>query len=127
MDTKNKVLIVEDDIDLQAIYRAYLEELSLSSYAASNGSEGLKILENHYAEIGLIILDERMPVMRGSEFLNIKEKNSNFQSIPVIYLSGWFHDKEVKEANQTNIVQKLPKPIRRDAFMEHVKLSLRLK
>lgn len=63
----NAILIVDDDAGvLSALKRALMDE-PYEIFTAASGVDGLEILSEH--EIKLIISDEKMPGMSGSEFL----------------------------------------------------------
>ncbi len=62
-----KAVVVEDDDDLQFLYKLKLEREGFETYAAGNGIEGLRIIENIRPDI--VLLDLLMPVMGGSEML----------------------------------------------------------
>ena len=62
-----KVLVVEDDTDLQALYKLKLEHDGFQVYVANNGVEGLAGAKEWHPDI--ILLDLMMPVMTGPEML----------------------------------------------------------
>jgi len=63
--TDNKILIVDDDLDLLNILQALFEKYNYNVVTAVNGKECLKELEKGFE--GIIILDVMMPVMDGLE------------------------------------------------------------
>lgn len=63
----NRILVVEDDENLQLLYRSVLEHAGFSVVTASSGAEALARLENFHVE--LIITDIMMPEMDGYELL----------------------------------------------------------
>ncbi len=69
-----KAVVVEDDGDLQFLYKLKLEREGFEVRTASNGVEGLEVIESHRPDI--ILLDLMMPVMSGSEMLaHLRSKN----------------------------------------------------
>lgn len=62
-----KAAVVEDDHDLQYLYRLKLEREGFEVATASNGKDGLKLVEQFKPNV--IILDLLMPVMNGTEML----------------------------------------------------------
>ncbi len=62
------ILVVDDEKNVQLLYEEELLEEGYQVLTASNGLEALKELEQHQ-EIDLVLLDVKMPVMDGSEFL----------------------------------------------------------
>lgn len=62
-----KVAIVEDDHDLQFLYKLKLELAGFHVATANDGREGLEVAEQFDPDI--ILLDLMMPVMSGAEML----------------------------------------------------------
>jgi DNA-binding response OmpR family regulator len=62
-----KAVVVEDDNDLQFLYRHKLEIEGFEVYVAGNGQEGLVVIERHRPHV--VLLDLLMPVMSGPEML----------------------------------------------------------
>lgn len=68
----DSILIVDDDPNvLTALKRSLMDEPFIV-YTAGGGGEGLEILKNN--RIKLVISDEKMPGMSGSEFLTAVKK-----------------------------------------------------
>lgn len=66
MDEPKKILLIDDEIDLQQLVKVVLSSKGYAVTTADNGLEGLKRLEA--AAPDLIILDMNMPKMGGIEF-----------------------------------------------------------
>jgi DNA-binding response OmpR family regulator len=62
-----KVLLVEDDYNLQTMYKMKLELERFEVRTADNGKSGLEIAKAFMPD--MILLDLRMPVMSGDEML----------------------------------------------------------
>ena len=85
----NRILIVEDDPQLQLLYRSVLERAGFSVITALNGEDALKKLEA--IRIELIITDIMMPKMDGFEVLAfIKKKKLECQPCGYYDLCGQF-------------------------------------
>ena len=83
---KRKILIVEDD----ELNREMLFSLLVDKYeivTAENGKDGLKLLEEHYKELSLILLDIQMPIMNGFEFLKKVQEDVVLTSVPIIVMT----------------------------------------
>lgn len=61
------ILIVEDEIVLQDVYKLVLSTQGYQVFTANNGAEGLKKLKETSPD--MVLLDLFMPVMDGKEFL----------------------------------------------------------
>jgi DNA-binding response OmpR family regulator len=84
--TMPKILLVEDDHAIANLYKTKLEYSDYDVSVAFNGLEGLKAIALALPEI--ILLDLKMPIMSGEEFLRKFRKNLDYQDIPVIVLTN---------------------------------------
>jgi DNA-binding response OmpR family regulator len=79
-----KILIAEDDLNIQNAIKEILEEEGYQVKAASNGKEAFKIYQSYNPDF--IILDIMMPEMSGYEVCReIRQKNT---AIPILFLSA---------------------------------------
>ena len=62
-----RIAVVEDDDALAMMYEFKLKSEGFEARRASNGEEGLKLVEEF--QPNLILLDLRMPIMDGAEML----------------------------------------------------------
>ena len=102
------VLIVDDEVNnLQLLKRTLRGKYNILT--ASNGQEGLEVLENNIDRISLIVSDHKMPVMEGTEFLERANKIS--PDVIKILLTG-FSDIEIlmDAVNKCNLFQYMLKP-----------------
>lgn len=81
-----RILLVEDDAILVEMYQAKFELEKHDIRVATNGEEGLKILETYTPEI--ILLDILMPKLNGFHVLKEIKKRPNLRQIPVILLTN---------------------------------------
>lgn len=92
----SRILIVEDDRDLNKAYFTILTREGYEVESAFDGQEALEKLKNF--EPDLILLDLLMPVMGGLEFLqhwNIRNKQSD---VKVLIFTNMENSPEVTEA-----------------------------
>jgi two-component system phosphate regulon response regulator PhoB len=81
-----KAVVIEDDHDLQFLYKLKLELEGFDVAVASNGEEGLAVIQQHQPDI--ILLDLMMPVMSGGEMLARLRSVSWGGNIRVIILTN---------------------------------------
>lgn len=79
-----KILIVDDDIAVQATIRILLERAGHSVIVASDGHKGLAIVEA--GNFDLLFLDIFMPGMDGLEMMRLIHQQQPL--IPIIVISG---------------------------------------
>jgi CheY-like chemotaxis protein len=82
------ILIVEDDADSRMQLRDFLAGEDFVAHAARDGQHALHILEKMEPPPDLILLDYKMPVMDGKQFLALLRRIPRLQNIPVIILSA---------------------------------------
>lgn len=83
---KQKVLIVDDEPHIRAMFSFILQRAMLEVVEASNGRDAL---EKVYAENPSIVLcDLRMPEMDGQEFLTRMRSDERTRNIPVVILTS---------------------------------------
>ncbi len=84
-EKRKKILLIEDDQDMQDLYGEYLSDL-YEITIAKNGHEGLEKME--YNTYDLVLLDIMMPKMDGVEFLERKKEHQKNFAIPVVLLTN---------------------------------------
>lgn len=102
------VLLVDDEVNnLQLLKRTLRGKYNILT--ATNGKEGLEVLENNLDKISLIVSDHKMPVMEGTEFL--EKANELSPDVIKILLTG-FSDIEIlmDAVNKCNLFQYMLKP-----------------
>jgi len=67
MPRKRTVLVIEDDVAIQALVDSMLRYEGYDVVCANNGLEGLQLLDR--VDPDVILLDIGMPVMNGEEFI----------------------------------------------------------
>lgn len=91
-----KILVVEDDTDLNNAYCIILEHSGHEVVSAFDGKEALKKLADFEPE--LILLDLLMPVMGGLEFLQECELKKNQKDTKVLIFTNMENSPEVAAA-----------------------------
>ncbi len=83
---KKKILIVEDEVDIQNMVKIRLEHAGYECIIAGNGEEGLKCIDLESPD--LIISDVMMPIMDGFAFYKQLKSKEDTKNIPVIILTA---------------------------------------
>ncbi len=103
------ILVVEDNQDM----REFICQLIGEKYkvlSAQNGEEGLKVIEEKYKDIHLVISDIMMPEVDGLSMLNQIKKNPNLLGIPVIMLTALATERDKMTALTMGVDDYLTKP-----------------
>lgn len=91
---KKQILLIEDEHAIASLYKFKLELHNLEVIHAQNGLEGLKMIKTNIPN--LILLDLRMPIMDGEEFLRKFRKEELHSDIPVLILTNISRDEAPK-------------------------------
>ena len=95
MQKKARILVIDDDPDIQTAVKKVLESKSYQVIAALDGAEGLRKVVDERPD--LIILDVIMPGKHGFEVcreLKTDPKYHFFSQIPVVMLTVYPDDRE---------------------------------
>jgi CheY-like chemotaxis protein len=102
-------MVVDDDALVRETVVAILEELCDQVYEASDGLEGLEVLE-HHPDISVVITDIAMPRLDGIGF--VRQARRDHPGLKVLFVSGLQHPPASEEF--------LPKPFPRRALVSAV-------
>jgi len=100
------ILLIDDDADTRRSLREYLTGEGFLVHTARDGQHALNVLERIQPD--LILLDYKMPVMDGKQFLSVMRRTPQLQPIPVVILSA--ATREWSGAN-LEVVDVLTKPV----------------
>ena len=107
MDKPSKLLLIDDDESVLANLCYFLRDKKYDVSSASDGLEGLKLLETEEQGFDLVITDLVMPNISGVGLIAIIKKK--FPSLPVIAITGWGEHPEAL-ATEVQVDQVLEKP-----------------
>lgn len=126
MDTKQyTILLVEDDVTLSEMYTMKLTSTGFDVWNASNGREGLQVLEKRGVP-SLALLDVMMPVMDGFTMLEQMKSNDDWKLIPVVMLTNLGQVQDVERGKKLGAVDYLVKADLTPAqVVEKVRIILR--
>ena len=82
---ERRVLVVDDDIEIQALLATGLEEDGIDVHCVGNGEEALRHLQRDTP--AAVLLDLRMPVMDGFQFLERMRESRYHKGLPVIVIT----------------------------------------
>ncbi|KUF32805.1 DNA-binding response regulator [Bacillus sp. G3(2015)] len=120
MMQKEKILIVDDDIEIRKIVSIYLKNEGYEIIDVSDAIEALETLRN--TTIDLIILDIMLPKMDGIEAcLKIREQ----YQMPIIFLSAKDEDIDKIQGLMSGAEDYITKPFNPLELMARIKSQLR--
>ena len=101
MDTKKKILLVEDDEALAAVYKSRLDIEGFETKAVVNGEEALSAAMEFKPD--LILLDAMMPKISGFDVLDILRNTPETRDIRVIMLTALSQPKDKERAESLGV------------------------
>ena len=107
MNKSSKLLIIDDNKEILDALYDYLRKKKYNVFSASNGLEGLKLIENEKQGFDLVITDLIMPDISGVALISIIKKK--YPDTRVIAITGWGEHPEAL-ANEAEADYVLEKP-----------------
>ena len=123
-DNKNELpvlLVVEDNKDLCNLLRMQLED-KYKVYTAGNGVEGLKKVKQHHPDI--VVTDQMMPEMTGTEMMTAMRNDFNISHIPVIILTAKTDDEAKLNAINLGANAYITKPFNKEYLVARIEQLL---
>lgn len=101
MDTKKKILLVEDDTALAAVYKSRLELEGFDVHEVNNGEDALSTAVSFRPD--LILLDAMMPKISGFDVLDILRNTPDTANIRVVMLTALSQPKDKERAEALGV------------------------
>ena len=121
MNTKNKILIVDDKPENLHALELLLKDFDVEVIKASNGADALKAtLYNRFA---LAIIDIQMPEMNGYELAEFIRSEQETIHLPIIFLSAIYSDDfHIFKGYEVGAVDFISKPYNPEILLSKVKV-----
>jgi len=120
MEVKKRVLVVDDEVKIVDIIKAYLEKFEYEVIVAFNGKDALKVFEKENPS--LIILDLMLPDLSGQEVCKEVRKRSR---VPIIMLTAKVSEADVINGLNIGADGYILKPFSPNELMARVTALLR--
>ena len=98
---KKKILLVEDDMALSAVYRSRLEIEGFDVREANNGEDALSATVVYRPD--LILLDVMMPKISGFDVLDILRNTPETANVRIIMLTALSQPKDKERAESLGV------------------------
>ena len=118
---KDKLLIVEDDLNLGQILKEYLEAKGFETHLCRDGEEGIKAFRDHHFD--LCILDIMMPKKDG--FTLAKEIRLTDKQTPIIFLTAKSMKEDTLEGFKIGADDYITKPFSMEELLLRLMAILR--
>lgn len=98
---KKKILLVEDDMALSAVYRSRLEIEGFDVRESNNGEDALSATVEYRPD--LILLDVMMPKISGFDVLDILRNTPETANVRIIMLTALSQPKDKERAESLGV------------------------
>lgn len=102
------LLLVEDDPSIRRLIPRYLRKKSWTVWEAGDAEEARELLAEHAGQVDIVVTDVVMPGESGHHFAKWLEEQ--YPSLPVILISGYSPDTEMRAWIESGQVHFLAKP-----------------
>lgn len=103
-----RALIVDDSRAYRMLLQRSLKHLGFDTVEAENGTEALELLRKE-KDIQLITVDQNMPIMPGTQLVQLVRELAEFKTVPILMISVDEHGH--KEALDAGVTEYLIKPV----------------
>ncbi len=117
-----KILVIEDEPNIQKLAKANLTASGYQVLVAGNGEEGLSLAQREHPN--LILLDLMLPGMPGWDVLMVLKADRKLQKIPVIIMTAAAPQSGEYKFPRMRTAGYLPKPFTADELLRQVKQAL---
>jgi DNA-binding response OmpR family regulator len=101
MNQKKRILLVEDDEALSAVYHSRLDLEGFDIKAVNNGEDALSAAVSYHPD--LILLDAMMPKISGFDVLDILKNTKDTANIKIIMLTALSQPKDKERAEKLGV------------------------
>ncbi len=124
MAEKKTILVVDDEPDIVNLTQKFLELEHYDTITCNNGKEALKIVEEKYPDIVLILLDVMMPGVSGWEVLQNLKGNDLFKDILVVLFTVKSFNEDIQKGKALGADGYITKPFSGNDLLKYVKKLL---
>jgi DNA-binding response OmpR family regulator len=107
--TKPRILVIDDDLDLQTLVGSLLAHAGLEHISAVTAAEGAEVLRQKPLP-DLVLLDLMLPDVSGLEMLRQIRSKEIFASMPIIILSALADPSTIRKGLDLGADRYLTKP-----------------
>ncbi len=104
-----RILVVEDDIQITKLYQRLLEEAGFVVQVCRDVVSAIRVLNQQTP--ALILLDIRLPGVHGLELCRYVRRDTEIPSIPIVVASALSDDDTIQQAMQAEVDVYLAKPL----------------
>ncbi|HHD56588.1 MAG TPA: response regulator, partial [Desulfobulbaceae bacterium] len=120
---KASILFADDEQAIRELVQTYLEKYGYQLTTCKNGEEAWKNFAAEPAKWDLVVTDQNMPRMTGTELIQKIRKIR--PDIPIILATGYSENISAQEFVKLNISAMLQKPTPMNKMVEYIRKTLK--
>jgi CheY-like chemotaxis protein len=117
---QNKILAIEDDPEVLALYKSYLQKRGYHVLSATGASEGMSLLQRN-PDTRLILLDLNLPDMSGTDILERVKSDPELKKTPVVVLTTTDDKIEIQRCYDLGCNVYITKPVNYESFADAIR------
>ncbi|MEO5618956.1 MAG: response regulator [Candidatus Eisenbacteria bacterium] len=121
-DTKPRILVVDDELDLVSVLRMGLEIQGFEVIEAMDGEEGLRRARQDLPD--LVVLDLMLPKLDGYKVCRALKFDERFRNLPIIILSARSGEQDRRLALDMGAALFMTKPYEIAELVTKIRLKL---
>ncbi len=123
LPSKAKLLVVEDEQDLQDLIRFNLERNGYRVVCADSGEKALRLVRSELPD--LIVLDLMLPGMDGLQFCRTMKEDNESSGVPIIMLTAKSEEADIVAGLELGADDYVTKPFSPRVLLARIKAVLR--
>jgi len=124
MSQKNTILIVDDEPDIVNLTEKFLRLGEFDTITSNNAKEAMKMVEENYDKIALILLDIMMPGRSGYSVLEEIKNNERYKHILVVLFTVKSFNEDVQKGINLGADDYIVKPFSGKELLKRIKYNL---
>lgn len=122
-DSRKRILLVEDDVDLVQLVTRWLEREGYRVRSVASGHAGLEALAADPLP-DLVLLDVMIPHIRGFDILRRVRTDERTRTLPVVMMTALTREKDVKRGRLLGANDYIVKPLEELEFLKRIAQAL---
>jgi CheY-like chemotaxis protein len=115
---KKKAVVVDDNENNRTLEKDLLEVAGFEVFEAENAADGIAIIRREHPDV--VIMDLRLPDMRGSEAVRLLRQHKETFDIPVVFVTASVMVQGLEEINTIPHSKFIGKPINTRTFAKEI-------
>ncbi|MFX1280128.1 MAG: response regulator [Promethearchaeota archaeon] len=121
MSQKNTILIVDDEPDIVNLTEKFLKLGEFDTITSNNAKEAMRMVEENYDKIALILLDIMMPGRSGYSVLEEIKNNEKYRDILVVLFTVKSFSEDVQKGKNLGADDYIIKPFSGKDLLKRIK------